>query len=64
MYSPKSKELMKSAKPSVYIQRYDYELLEFIKNIEKYIVEDKEELVEQSMMLSRQLWEDIRLGQT
>ncbi len=41
MYSPKSKELMKSAKPSVYIQRYDYELLEFIKNIEKYIVEDK-----------------------
>lgn len=62
MYTSKKKELVKYVKPSVFIQRYDYELLEFIKNIEKYIAEDKEELVEQSMTLSRQLWEDIQEG--
>ena len=33
MYTSKKKELVKYIKPSVFIQRYDYELLEFIKNI-------------------------------
>ena len=63
MFSKKRKNLIKSIKPTVYIQRHDYELFEFIKNLEKYIEEDKEELVEQSLTLSRQLWEDLKEGQ-
>ena len=56
MFSRKKKELVKGIRPTVYIQRHDYELFEFIKNLEKYIEEDKEELVEQSLTFSRQLW--------
>lgn len=62
MYSRKKKQLIKSVKPSVFIQRYDYELLEFVKNLEKYILEDKDELVELSLAFSRQLWEDMKEG--
>jgi hypothetical protein len=32
--------------------------------MEKYIEEDKEELVEQSLNLGRRLWEDIEQGQS
>ena len=45
MFLKKRKDIIKSIKPTVYIQRHDYELFEFIKNLEKYIEEDKEELV-------------------
>ena len=63
MFSSKRKKLIKEVKPSVFIQKHDYELFEFIKNLEKYIEEDKEELVEQSLTLLRQLWEDMKQGQ-
>ena len=63
MFSKKRKEIVKRVKPAVFIQKHDYELFEFIKNLEKYIEEDKEELVEQSLTLSRQLWEDLKQGQ-
>lgn len=63
MFSRKHKELTKPVKPSVFIQRHDYELFEFIKNLEKYIEEDKDELVEQSLTFSRQLWDSLQQGQ-
>lgn len=34
-------------------------MLEFARNLEKYIAEDKEELVEESMRLNRELWEEM-----
>lgn len=63
MFTRKHKELTKPVKPSVFIQRHDYELFEFIKNLEKYIEEDKDELVEQSLTFSRQLWDSLMQGQ-
>ena len=62
MFSNKRGKLIKKVKPSVYIQTHDYQLFEFIKNLEKYIQEDKEELVEQSLTLLRQLWDDMKQG--
>jgi hypothetical protein len=41
MLPSKRKELVKITKPTVYIQKHDYELFEFIKNLEKYVEEDK-----------------------
>ena len=62
LFSPKRKKIIKDVKPSVFIQRHDYELFEFIKNLEKYIQQDKEDLVEQSLTLSKQMWEDLKQG--
>ena len=41
MFSKKRKEIVRRVKPAVFIQKHDYELFEFIKNLEKYIEEDK-----------------------
>jgi hypothetical protein len=37
-------------------------MLEFVKNVEKYIAEGKQDLVEESMRMNRQLWEEIEKG--
>ena len=41
MFGRKYKNLVRKTKPTVYIQKHDYELFEFIRNLEKYIEEDK-----------------------
>jgi hypothetical protein len=45
-YTKKQKSLVQAATPAVYIQKHEFEMLEFIKNLEKYIAEEKEDLVE------------------